>query len=621
MMIALRVANPFQWVNFVVQSVNPLDSNESSSLKKIKIDRRPLFIDTFLDYLEAEGVEHIFGIPGGLLHPFFARVEQDDRFKIIVTKHEQGAAFMADGVARTTNRLAVCAGTSGPGATNMITGIAVSYSDGVPLLVITGQASSDNIGRGAVQETGREDIDIVSMLKPITKYSAMVTSPATLHHHLRRAIRAAMTGRKGPVHLNIPVNFWSIDTEEDNYIYEPEKWRPTIELFDRIAVQRATDALCEAKRPVFIAGAGVRRSEAESELLRLAEYTGARVVTSPTGKGGFPEDHEQSFGVLGVGGHDRAKDLVYGRSSDLVFAIGTSLSETTTFNWDQGLVDEKTFMHLDIDIKRIGRNYPVDIALAGDAKTILNEIYFHMKRKRDLGCNSHAWTDCDTDNYLNQGNKETAGGLKRASSRHALLQPRAWRKIFNETVPENSVVFSDVGGHMLHNIHHLKIGSRQDFILNMSFGSMGHGIVAPIGAAMVTGKPIISIAGDACFLMNGMELVTASEYEIPVLWIIENNQMHGITKHGSELVDKGRAMKCIQYKKNVSICTISKAFGLKSIKATNESQFREALELGIKVVSNDKDPFVIEVCVDPDAAPPLLARAAVVGGFNRRKEF
>src|SRR4029077_11894395 len=171
-------------------------------------------IDVFIRYLKAEGVHTVFGIPGGLLHPFVEALEADDEMRGVMSKHEQGAAFMADGYARTTGKLAVCAGTSGPGATNLVTGVACAFADGVPMLVITGQAASHALGKGAAQETPREGIDIVEMFRPVTKYSAMVTTAESLSHHLRRALRLALTGRPGPVHLNVPVDLWERASDE-----------------------------------------------------------------------------------------------------------------------------------------------------------------------------------------------------------------------------------------------------------------------------------------------------------------------------------------------------------------------------------------------------------------------
>lgn len=194
-------------------------------------------IDIFLRYLRAEGARVIFGVPGGLLHPFFAAIEREDDLQLVVAKHECGAAFMADGYARAGRCLAVCAGTAGPGATNLLTGVSVAYSDGVPMLVITGQAPSHALGKGAAQETPPEDIDIVAMFKPVTKYSTMVQGPERMPHHLRRALRLALTGRPGPVHLNIPVDFW--DQPVDEEWFDPSSYRPTTAVFDRHCVAQA----------------------------------------------------------------------------------------------------------------------------------------------------------------------------------------------------------------------------------------------------------------------------------------------------------------------------------------------------------------------------------------------
>ena len=257
--------------------------------KLASVRNAPRAIDVFLHYLKAEGVSVVFGIPGGLLHPFFEVIEADPDIELVVTKHEEGAAFMADGYSRVTRRLSVCGGTSGPGATNMITGVACAFADGVPMLVVTGQVASHMFGKGAAQETSREDMDIVAMFRPITKYSAMVTSTESMAQHLRRALRAALTGRPGPVHLNIPVDLWERPLEEA--WFDPKTYRPDTRTFDRTAVQRAATYLMNAKRPALFVGAGVGIAGAEEHLRSLAELLPARVATTPRGKGLFPENH------------------------------------------------------------------------------------------------------------------------------------------------------------------------------------------------------------------------------------------------------------------------------------------------------------------------------------------
>ena len=328
----------------------------------------PTVLDVCMRYLAAEGATNVFGIPGGLLHPFFDRIEREEGFRLVVVKHEEGAAFMADGYARASGRLAVCAATSGPGATNLLTGVACAFADGVPMLVITGQAATHALGKGAAQETTREDMDIVTMFRPITKYSAMVESPSRFGHHLRRALRLALSGRPGPVHLNVPVDVWLLPLQER--WFEPSTYRTHTRTFDRRAVQLAADALADARFPVILAGSGVGIAGAEAHLRTLAELIPARVATTPRGKGLFPEDHELSLGVMGVAGHRDARETLLGDDVDVLFTVGASLNETTTLNWSERLLPTETLVQLDVDPDRIGRNYPVEIGAVADAKAL-----------------------------------------------------------------------------------------------------------------------------------------------------------------------------------------------------------------------------------------------------------
>jgi acetolactate synthase-1/2/3 large subunit len=316
--------------------------------------------DVFLHYLRAEGARVVFGVPGGLLHPFFSAVERDPAFRLIVARHECGAAFMADGFARVGGPLAVCAGTSGPGATNLLTGVAVAYSDGVPMLVVTGQAPSHALGKGAAQETPPEDIDIVAMFKPITKYSTMIPGPARLAHHLRRALRLALTGRPGPVHLNVPVDFWDRPAVED--WFEPATYRPAYELFDRRAVNAASRRLIGARHPVILVGSGAATASAAEHVRSLAELLPARVATTPRAKGVFPEDHPLSLGVMGIAGHAAARNVLLSDEVDVLLTVGASLNETTTLNWHPNFRPSEALIQIDISADRIARNYPDDVA-------------------------------------------------------------------------------------------------------------------------------------------------------------------------------------------------------------------------------------------------------------------
>jgi acetolactate synthase-1/2/3 large subunit len=565
--------------------------------------------DVFLHYLRAEGARVVFGVPGGLLHPFFSAVERDPAFRLIVARHECGAAFMADGFARVGGPLAVCAGTSGPGATNLLTGVAVAYSDGVPMLVVTGQAPSHSLGKGAAQETPPEDIDIVAMFKPITKYSTMIPGPARLAHHLRRALRLALTGRPGPVHLNVPVDFWDRPAVED--WFEPATYRPAYELFDRRAVNAASRRLLGARHPVILVGSGAATASAAEHVRSLAELLPARVATTPRAKGVFPEDHPLSLGVMGIAGHAAARTVLLSDEVDVLLTVGASLNETTTLNWHPDFRPSEALIQIDISADRIARNYPVDVALVGDAQTIAIELIYHIHRLlRDGDVPASVWRAAPE---IDHGH----GFYDSPELRQSMalpITPQRWRVELGEHLPPDAIVFSDIGGHMLFNVHDLCIRDGQRFMLNLGFGSMGHGTAAPMGAALAGDRPIVAIIGDACFAMQGMELLTAVEYDIPVVWIVENNQMHGITWFGSQLVGDGTPMEAVRNRHPVEIASIARAMGLHSAVVDAPGQIGPAL---LEALASGR-PAVIEVRVATNIAPPLGPRVQVIAGFRDR---
>ncbi len=581
---------------------------DPSNVTSIDAARAPRVVDVFLDYLRAEGVRVVFGIPGGLLFPFFEQIAKSEDIELVVAKHEEGAAFMADGYTRVSGRMSVCAGTGGPGSTNLLTGVACAYADGVPMLVVTGQAASHALGKGAAQETTREDIDIVAMFEPITKYSAMVTSPESMAHHLRRALRQALTGRLGPVHLNVPVDLWEKPLVEK--WLTPSTYRPATCTFDRNSVARASEVLLGAELPVLLAGSGVAAAGAQEHLITLAEMLPARVATTPRAKGVFPEDHPLSLGVLGFAGHESAKQTVMGGRVDVLATLGASLNETTTFNWSPALMPSKHLIQLDIDADRIGRNYPVDVPLVGDAQTILVELVYHLHRAIRGGETPRSrWTE---EPAPARGEERYLDAPLRKSE--ALpLTPQRWRADLMRVLPKDAIVFSDIGGHMLFNIHHLEIGEGQQFVLNLGFGSMGHGTAAPIGAAIAApNRAVVAIVGDACFAMNGMELITAAEYDVPVVWIVENNNMHGMTWHGSEML--GKRLDSVRYKKSLDIAPLARAMGLHATVVDRPGQMEGALADALR----QRGPSVIEVRVDGSIAPPLGGRVKSLAGFIKK---
>jgi acetolactate synthase-1/2/3 large subunit len=296
----------------------------------------------------------------------------------------------------------------------------------------------------------------------------------------------------------------------------------------------------------------------------------------------------------------------------VLFTIGASLNETTTLNWHPALTDRRTLIQLDVDSDRIGRNYPVDVALEGDAATILLELLHQLDRETKAGNElASTWKDAPTPP---RGEARYADPEQR-TSRDWPLAPARWRKELAEVLPDHAVVFSDIGGHMLFNIQHLEIRRTQCFVLNLGFGSMGHGTAACIGAAMADPtRPVIAIIGDACFSMLGMELLTAVEYDVPVIWIVENNQMHGITYHGSAMVGRKQPLEAVRYQRPIEIASIARAMGLRAWVVDRPGQMTDIAGQALAA----REPCVIEVRVDGAIPPPLGDRAKSIAGFIKR---
>ncbi|NLE04955.1 MAG: thiamine pyrophosphate-binding protein, partial [Crenarchaeota archaeon] len=334
--------------------------------------------DLLLKYLEKENVEYIFGVPGLSLVPIFQACNRNEKIKPILAKHEEGAAFMADGYARVKGSLGVCFGTSGPGATNLVTGVATSFVDSIPVLVLTGQVATSSYGKGAFQDSTKDGVDSVQMFDPITRYSSMIISKYMVSDQIKEALRIALTGKKGPVHLSLPKDVMAEEIECE--LPSSVAYRPPAEYFDRRMVIEAAQELAEAKSPVILIGSGAVASHACEDIKELAEMLNIPVATSPKAKGAFPEDHPLSLGVFGFCGSPVAERCLTSGQTDVLLVIGASLNQMTTSSWDPRLAPSKCLIQVNIDPTEIGKNYKVDIPLVGDALTIVNEISFRILR-------------------------------------------------------------------------------------------------------------------------------------------------------------------------------------------------------------------------------------------------
>ncbi|MEW6739195.1 MAG: thiamine pyrophosphate-binding protein [Nitrospirota bacterium] len=546
--------------------------------------------------LENHGVEYIFGIPGGALEPLNNALYKS-KIKVIVTKHEEGAAFMADGYARLSGKLGVCCGTAGPGSTNLTTGIASSYADSIPVLALTGQVATSVFGKSAAQEFAGESVSIVDMFKKITKHSDIVINEKRVQEMVSKALRVALTGRTGPVHLNLPNDVMKREVDEiDIYSYIKRTM-----VFDRDGVKQSAKFLLSAKRPVIVAGWGMVLSRADGELLELAEMMNIPVATSPKAKGIVSELHPLSLGVLGFAGSPVAKEYIIKNDVDVMLAIGTSFNELVTSGWDKRLLPDKALIQIDIDPDEIGKNYPVGVGIVGDAKVVLRELIYEIKRqfgkKKTVGADRLSEVKKIKMKFISANKEKSAKSNK-------IYKPQRLIKDLMDSLPKDTIYFSDIGNSMAWTIHCIKSINPYSFYVPLGFASMGYAVCASIGAKLaMPDRPIIVIAGDGAFLMNGMEVSTAVNYNIPVIWVIMNNSLLGTVYHGRRLASLPEGIP--SRFKQVDFVKIAEGLGASGIRITKPGEINK--KFMDDIISSGK-PTVLDVIIDPEEVPPIQSR-------------
>lgn len=553
--------------------------------------------EVIVSSLEKHGVEYVFGVPGGAVEPLNTALHSST-IKVIVAKHEQGAAFMADGYARVSGNVAVCCSTAGPGATNMITGIASSFADSIPVIALTGQVSTSLFGKGAVQEFSVQSLGIINIFSQISKYSDIIINENKAGEMIAKARRLALSGRKGPVHLNLPADIMKRKVADGNH----QKFSTTQVMgFDREAVKEAAKLLLSAKRPVIVAGWGTVLSRADVELQELAELMDIPVATSPKAKGILSESHPLSLGVLGFAGSPLSKEYIIKQDVDVMLAVGTSFNEWVTPGWDKRLLPMKSLIHIDIDCNEIGKNYYVNVGIAGDARTVLRELIYELRRNnkrkkvRDDRCK-----DVQT---IKENLK-----VKVRKSNKLPYHPQRMIMDLAAAVPKETLYFVDNGNCMAWAIRYLNVETPYSFFVGLGFASMGFAVAASVGAKLAAGnRPVIALVGDGAFLMNGTEVATAVNYNIPVIWVVMNNSMLGMVYHGRKLAGIPEGIESTY--KSVDFVKLAEGFGARGIKITKPGEINR--EMMDEIISAGV-PTVLDVIIDPEAIPPIHSRIATL---------
>ncbi len=516
--------------------------------------------DAIIKALEEEGVKNIFGIPGGAIIEVYDAL-YDSQINHILTRHEQAAVHAADGYARATGRVGVAFATSGPGATNTVTGIATAYMDSSPIVVMTGQVPRSLIGNDAFQEA-----DITGITMPITKHNYIVTKPSELLPIIKEAFYIAPTGRPGPILIDLPKDITATEIE---YNY-PKKvsipgYKPKTKGHPK-QIKRAAELIMEAERPVILAGGGIILSNASNELVKLAESIPAFVVTTLMGKGAIPESHPLCLGFVGMHGSKYANYAL--TECDLVIAIGTRFSDRTTGKIESFAPYAK-IIHIDIDPAEIGKNVRVDVPIVGDAKEILIEILkiIKYKRRKEWEDRINGWRKKYPLRYVNDGK----------------LKPQyVIEKIF-EIEPE-TIVTTEVGQNQMWAAQYFKTKYPRQFISSGGLGTMGFGFPAAIGAQTAfPEKNVVDIAGDGSFLMNIQELATCVDFNIPVKIAIMNNQFLGMVRQWQELFYKERYSATCLRCKELRFDKIAEGFGGVGMVVERPTEVEETLREAFEI--------------------------------------
>ena len=535
-----------------------------------------------IECLKEQGVDTVFGYPGGtILNIYDALYKHSDEIHHILTSHEQGASHAADGYARATGKVGVCLATSGPGATNLVTGIATAQMDSVPLVAITANVAVNLLGKDTFQE-----VDIAGVVMPITKHSFIVKDVTKLADTIRRAFRIAAEGRPGPVLVDITKDVTAAEAE-----YTPAKPSPILPKVNTIKeddITRAVELIEKSKRPFIFVGGGVNIAGASAELAEFVEKVDAPVADTLMGKGAFPGEHERYTGMTGMHGTKTSNLGI--TKSDLLIAVGARFSDRVTGNTKR---DAKV-LHIDVDAAEINKNISTDASIVGDAKAILGILNERLTKQ-----DHHEWV------AEIRAMKEKYPLTYRQD---VLTGPYVIETLYKVTNGD-AIITTDVGQHQMWAAQFYKYKESRRFITSGGLGTMGYGLGAAMGAKV--GRPeklVFNIAGDGCFRMNMNELATAARYNIPVVEVVINNHVLGMVRQWQTLFYGKRYSSTILEDKT-DFVKVAEAMGAKGIRVTKKEEVEPAIREAIEA----KCPVVLDVQIDcDDKVFPMVAPGGAI---------
>lgn len=540
--------------------------------------------DMVMECLLEQGVETVFGYPGGaILEIYDSLYKYKDKIQSILTSHEQGASHAADGYAKSTGKVGVCMATSGPGATNLVTGIATAFMDSIPIVAITVNVGLSFLGKDSFQE-----IDITGITMPITKHNFIVKKIEDLAPAIRKAFKIAREGRPGPVVIDITKDVTAgygeyekkeIDTNSNNLLlYNEENYQENLE--------EAVKLIEESKKPFIFVGGGIKASNASNELKIFAEKIDAPVTDSLMGKGAFDGKSKRYTGMLGMHG-TKASNLGVAEC-DLLIAIGTRFSDRVIGN-SARFASKAKIIHIDIDEAEINKNILVDLGITGDAKYILKKLNLMLKKQEHK-----EWME-EIENLKDK--------YPMKYNKNVLTGPYVIEKI-EECFDDNTIICTEVGQNQMWAAQYFHYKNPRQFVSSGGLGTMGYGLGAAIGVKYGNPKSrVINIAGDGCFRMNMNELATASRYNVPIIQVILNNKVLGMVRQWQTFFYEGRYSDTV-LDDQVDFCKVAEGLGCKAVRVTRMDELEKAL-LEADLYNG---PFVIECMIqEDDKVFPMVA--------------
>lgn len=524
--------------------------------------------------LEEQEAEIIFGYPGGNILPVYDALANTKKIRHILVRHEQGAVHAADGYARVTGKVGVCMATSGPGATNLVTGIANAYMDSVPMVVITGQVPTTMVGTDAFQE-----VDITGITIPVTKHNYLVKEASQLPLIVKRAFHIAATGRPGPVLIDIPKN---VLQQEINYSSPVDLkllgYKPTYK-GHKSQIAMACGMIDKAKKPLIYAGGGILAANGADLLLQLAERISAPVACTLMGLGGFPGDHRLALGMLGLHGARYTNMAVM--ECDLLIALGVRFDDRVAVDFSN-FAPKAKIIHVDIDPAEIGKNVQVNIPIVGDVRMVMEDMLQHLKKG-----NHDDWLT-----KIEEWQKQFPLSYEQSSE----LKPQFIIEALWEATQGEAILVTDVGQHQMWAAQYYKTKKPRTFVSSGGLGTMGFGLPAAIGAQLgAPERDVVLVTGDGSFQMCMQEFGTIAEHNLPVKVVILNNNSLGMVRQLQKHYCNGR-YNSVTFTKNPDFVKFAGVYEATGMKVDEPGQFKEALKQALDM----EGPVIIECIVSPE---------------------